>query len=479
MEQKKILEAINLLIGLVGKERVKFDQTSMIIYAKDIFIPGYVDLRLGQTPRTLLPAAVCFPQSTEEVAKIVSRLRKNNIPLVAYGAGSGVLAAAAPVHGEVILDLKRMNKVRSINRVNHTCEAEAGIIGQDLERELNKAGFTLGHFPSSIYCSTLGGWLSTRSAGQLSAKYGKVEDMVIALEGVLADGSVFRTRATPRAATGPDLDQVLVGAEGTLGIITAALLSISPLPAAQIYRGFGFDNVDGGLEAMRVLIQKELVPALLRLYDPLDTRFNAKKLSGPETGCLLVAGYEGANKELTELKARLGFKLLQDKGGKDLGEEPGKQWLTHRYSVSYNQSKILAEPANLLDTIEVSVNWRDAAELSRKVMAGISRVGLVMAHFSHGWRDGVCIYFSFLVKEPGENQEKLIEKHAQAWDAAMDACLEMGASISHHHGIGIHRAKWLKKELGAGHQILNKIKNEIDPQSIFNPGKLGLGERKE
>jgi len=474
MDSHQIGEAINLLVHLFGKDRVKLDHTSLVIYSRDIFMPGFLDLRQGKISN--LPAAVCLPESTEEVAKVVRKLKEKNIPVIPYGAGSGVLGGVIPVKGGVIIDLKKMNKLRAVNKTSLTCEAEAGIIGENLERELNRQGFTLGHFPSSIYCSTVGGWLSTRSAGQNSAKYGKIEDLALSLEGVLPDGSVFHTRAVPRSATGPDLDQVLIGAEGTLGIITAATLAISPLPATQIYRGFAFAKTGAGIEAMRALVQKELTPAVLRLYDPIDTAFNKHKLSGPDSGCLLVVGYEGANKQMTELKASLGFKLIQDMTGRDLGEDPGRKWLAHRYAVSYNQSKILAQAGNLLDTIELSVVWRDALALHEKIMAAAAGQGLIMAHFSHAWRDGVCVYFSFLVNDPVADQEKLREKHARVWETVMGACLETGASISHHHGIGLWRAKWLKQELGVGHEILDRIKKEIDPQSVFNPGKLGLGE---
>jgi len=466
----QMLEMINLLNQLLGKGRVISDQTSMIIYARDIFMPGFIDLRQGKIPD--LPSAVCYPETSQEVAKIISRARENQVPIIAFGAGSGVLGGTIPRDNEIIIDLKRMRKIRGINKINHTVEVEAGAMGEDLERALNREGFTLGHFPSSIYCSTIGGWLSTRSAGQFSAKYGKIEDLVISLEGVLADGSIFHTRKTPRSATGPDLDQILVGSEGTLGIITSALLAISPLPEKRFYRGFGFADVKTGLEAMRVLMQKELTPAVLRLYDPIDTGFNKTKLKGPDSGCLLVAGYEGANNELTELKARLGFQKLKETGGADLGEEPGLKWLEHRYAVSYNQSKILAQPNTLLDTIEVSVIWKDALELYQKALPGIGKLGLAMAHFSHAWPEGVCIYFSFVVSD--SDPEKLREKHLQAWQEAMESCLSIGASISHHHGIGLFRAEWLKKELGAGHEILRKLKKEIDQGLILNPGKLGL-----
>jgi len=469
---ERIQSAINSLVEILGKDRVRSDRTTLISYARDVFMPGYLDLRRGKIEH--LPWLVCYPENIEQVSKIVKIARENKIPLIAFGGGSGVLGGTTPLKGGVIVDLKRMRKIHSINKINQTCVADAGIFGEELERALNREGFTLGHFPSSIYCSTLGGWLATRSAGQFSAKYGKIEDLVIALVGVLADGSIFHTKATPRSATGPDLDQVLIGSEGTLGIITSAILSISPVPSIRSYRGFSFEGVEMGLEAIRVLMQKEREPALLRLYDPMDTKFNASKLKAPSSGCLLVIGYEGFNKERTELKARLGFEELKNIYGKDLGEAPGLAWLEHRYSVSYNQSKILSQAGNLLDTIEVSVRFRDALGLYQRIMERIGKIGLVMAHFSHAWRDGVCIYFSFLVNDP--EPEKLREKHFQVWKKAMSACLELGASISHHHGIGFYRSRWLKQELGLGHQILVKLKKELDPDFIFNPGKLGLGE---
>ncbi len=471
----KIINAINLLNSLLGKNRVISDQTSMLIYSRDIFMPGYLDLREGKIQN--LPWAACFPENIEEVAKVVGRAQENRIPLIAFGAGSGVLGGTVPVTGGIMVDLKRMHQIRNINPTNLTVEVEAGVMGEDLERALNETGFTLGHFPSSIYCSTVGGWLSTRSAGQLSSKYGKIEDLVISLEGVLADGSVFHTRKTPRSATGPDLDQILVGSEGTLGIITSALLAISRLPEKKFSRGFRFEDVPSGMEAMRTLTQKELVPAALRLYDPVDTGFNRQKLSGPESGCLLIAVYQGANNEQAELKARLGFMRIKEMGGKDLGEEPGEKWYEHRYAVSYQQSKILSQPNTLLDTIEVSVIWKDALELYQKVIPGIGKVGLAMAHFSHAWREGVCVYFSILVSDP--DPEILRQKHLQAWQAAMEPCLTIGASISHHHGIGRFRSEWLKKELGVGHELLQKLKSELDPAGIFNPEKLGFSAKNE
>jgi len=459
---------------ILGREKVKLDFPTRISYSRDIYPLGYLELRQGEIKN--LPVAICYPEDVKEVAELVRWAGENEISLIPFGGGSGVLGACVPVDDGVVVDLKRMSRIRKVNPINHTCEAEAGIIGEVLERKLNQKGFTLGHFPASMYCSTLGGWIATRSAGQLSARYGKIEDMVIALEGVLADGSIFRTRSSPRSATGPDLDQVLIGSEGTLAIITSAVLTIHPLPKARFYRGWKFPDVASGLDAMRRLTQKDIAPSLLRLYDPLDTKFNAEKLGVPSAGCLLIAGYEGENKELVQLGAELGWRLLKKLDAEDLAEEPAKRWLEHRYSVSYHQSRILSQPNTLIDTIEVSVIWSRALELYQLVMDRVKSLALTMAHFSHSWREGVCIYFSFLFSDP--SPQGLKEKHKKTWEQVMSACLELGASISHHHGIGLHRIEWLKKELGEGHKILSRIKNEIDPKGILNPSKLGFMKEK-
>ena len=468
MENSK--SAVAGLSKILGPGKVKSDRVSLLSYSRDIYPLGYLELREGKISH--LPWAICFPENIEEVRAIILWAQENQVPLVPYGAGSGVLAGAVPFEGGVVVDLKRMNRIRSINSTNLTCEAEAGIFGEVLERNLNQKGFTLGHFPASMYCSTLGGWLSTRSAGQLSAKYGKIEDLVIALEGVLADGSIFHTSATPRSATGPDLDQVLVGSEGTLAIITSALITIHHLPQVRFYRGFQFPELKPALEAMRLLMQKDLSPALLRLYDELDTKFNAVKLGVPASGCLLIAGFEGLDREVMELKSRLGWEIISRLGGKDLGEEPGKRWLEHRYSVSYQQSRILTQPNTLLDTIEVSISWARALELYNLVMEKIKNLGLIMAHFSHSWREGVCIYFSLLLT--GDNSEQLKNQYQKVWELVMESVLSLGGSISHHHGIGYHRGRWLKKELGEGHRILEQIKKNLDSNFILNPGKLGF-----
>jgi len=471
-EENKIAQVIELLVNLLGRERVVSDHASMVIYSREIFMPGSIGLSQGKIQN--LASALCYPESVDEVSKIISRARANRIPVIVFVAGSGVLVGTAPSHNGIIIDLKRMKKIRAINRTNHTVEVESGVMCEDLERALNQEGFSLGHFPGSFYHSTVGAWLSTSSAGQISAKYGRIKDMVISLEGTLADGSIFRTRRTPRSATGPDIDQILLGSDATLAIITSAVLNIFPLPEKKNYRGFGFADVKSGLDAMRELMQKELTPAVLTLFDPAGTKFNQEKLSGPSSGCLLVVGYEAANSELSELRARLGFERLKQMGGTDLGEEPGLKWLEHRYSLPFNQSKAVSQSDTLVDTIEVSVIWKDSFALYEKVVNEISKFGIAMAHFSHACREGVYIYFSFAVSD--SDPEKLKEKQQKVWESTMESCLTIGASVSNYPGISLRRAQWLKQELGVGHELLQKLKKEIDPDNILNPGKLELSQ---
>ena len=180
-----------------------------------------------------------------------------------------------PLFGGITIDTKRMQQLRSVRGDELICDVEAGLNGERFERELERRGYTFGHFPSSIYCSTVGGWLATRAAGQLSTKYGKVEDRVAGLTVVTGRGEVIETDGPNRALRGPNWTQLLVGSEGTLGIITSARLRVSPAPQLRVFRGFEVDDVAAGIEAIRRVLQKGLRPAVVRLYDELDTLMNS------------------------------------------------------------------------------------------------------------------------------------------------------------------------------------------------------------
>ncbi len=262
------------LYALLGPKRVSIGETDRDTYARDMWPRLLLARRAGQ-PEKHRPHAIVWPEDVSEVVAIVKLALRLRVPIVPYGGGSGVCGGVVPLFGGITIDTKRMQALRSVHNDELICDVEAGLGGERFERELARRGFTFGHFPSSIYCSTVGGWLATRAAGQLSTKYGKVEDRVAGLTVVTGRGEVIETDGPNRALRGPNWTQLIVGSEGTLGIITSARLRVAPAPQIAIYRGYEVDSVADGIEALRRVLQRGLRPAVIRLYDELDTLINS------------------------------------------------------------------------------------------------------------------------------------------------------------------------------------------------------------
>ena len=258
------------LEAIVGAERISVAATDLDTYSRDMWPRLLLSVRDGHRLEHR-PHVVVWPESAEEVAAIVTTARELRVPVVPYGGGSGVCGGVVPVRGGITIDVKRMDEVRSVSRAERIADVEAGANGERFERDLNHRGYTLGHFPSSIYCSTVGGWLACRAAGQLSTKYGKIEDRVAGLTVVTGRGEIVETDHFARASRGPNWTQLIVGSEGTLGVITSARLHVSPAPALRVFRGFEFPSVAEGVEAIRRVMQRGLRPAVVRLYDEFDT----------------------------------------------------------------------------------------------------------------------------------------------------------------------------------------------------------------
>ncbi|MBZ0233601.1 MAG: FAD-binding oxidoreductase, partial [Deltaproteobacteria bacterium] len=265
---RKELEAI------VGPRRVSLRPVDLDTYARDMW-PRLLFARRDGEPPAQQPYAVVWPESAREVSTIVRAARAMRVPVIPYGGGSGVCGGVVPVRGGITIDLKRMQQVRAVRGDELVVDVEAGLSGERFERDLQRRGFTFGNFPSSIYCSTVGGWLATRAAGQLSTKYGKVEDRVAGLTVVTGTGELIDTDGPSRALGGPNWTQLIVGSEGTLGVITSARLRLSPAPQLRVFRGFEVSSVAAGVEAIRRVMQRGLRPAVVRLYDELDTFLNS------------------------------------------------------------------------------------------------------------------------------------------------------------------------------------------------------------
>jgi alkyldihydroxyacetonephosphate synthase len=255
---------------IFGARRVSLRPVDLETYSRDMWPRALIGHREGHKPAAR-PHAIVWPEHVREVVAVVKLAREQRIPIVPYGGGSGVCGGAVPLFGGITIDTKRMQQVRAVHSAELICDVEAGLSGERFEREMARRGYTFGHFPSSIYCSTVGGWLATRAAGQLSTKYGKVEDRCAGLTVVTGRGEVIETDGPTRALRGPSWTQLLLGSEGTLGVITSARLRLSPAPQLRVFRGFEVDDIPSGVAAIRRVLQKGLRPAVIRLYDELDT----------------------------------------------------------------------------------------------------------------------------------------------------------------------------------------------------------------
>jgi alkyldihydroxyacetonephosphate synthase len=418
-----------------------------------------------------LPGAVAYPENTEEVAEIVRLSAKHKVPLVPYGGGTGVVGGAIPVSGGLVLDLKKMNRILEVNDESLLVKVQAGINGWRYEEALNRLGYTGGHIPQSMPSSTVGGWIACRAAGQFSTKYGKIEDLVVSVEAVMPNGKVVKSKTVPRSATGPRLEQLLLGSEGVLGIITEATLRIFPFPEKRVLLSFVFEEVERPLEAVRKILRRGFRPAVVRIYDEAEARLHFRNLKELEGKTLLLFVSEGDAK-LTDLEAEVVTEECRKKGGTFRGEEPVKHWLKTRFDVHLVAEMI--KTGAVIDTIEIASTWDKATELYHRTIESLHAVdGTVHAsgHFSHFYQDGACLYLTFAGFPTSPD-----EYYWQAWGAVMETTLKLGGTISHHHGVGLVRARWIREELGEYLEVLKKIKNAIDPLKIFNPGKLGWGE---
>ena len=461
------------LVSLLGSEQVSLDEPERQAHARDCWPRLTLLERQGAT--LPLPDAVVRPRTTGDVSAVLRWANERGVPVTPYGAGSGVVGGAQPVHGGVSLDLSRMSGLIDLDAVSGVATFRAGTLGPAVEDAVNERGFTVGHFPSSIMCSTVGGWVAARGAGQLSTRYGKAEDMVVALEAVLPDGSVWRTRAAPRTAAGPDLWRLLAGAEGTLGVITEVTFRVHRLPAVRRFGGWLLPDLRAGVDALRETMATGVRPAVLRLYDELDTSL---VLGGQGldvgAGALLVTACVG-DVRLVEAECA----VLADVCGAavDLGTGPGEHWWAHRYDVSFNLPRVLGGQLlgdyGVADTIEVAVLWSRLPDLYDAMKAAMApHMSVVMAHVSHCYPEGASIYWT--IATDARDDADALGRYDAAWSAAMAACHDAGGSIGHHHGVGQARAAWLPAELGAGFDVLSRIKRALDPAGVCNPGKLGL-----
>jgi alkyldihydroxyacetonephosphate synthase len=389
-----------------------------------------------------------------------------------------------------------MDAVLGLDREAATVTVQAGMRAPALERRLAAGGLTLGHFPQSFEYVSIGGCAATRSAGQASTGYGAIEKMVLGMRFAAPAGEI-ELPPIPATAAGPALRQLLIGSEGTLGVITELSLRVRPAPSERIYEGVFFRSFEAGVHALRTLAREHALPDVARLSDEQETRMSlalagsggAKGLLGRaylglrgySDGCLAILGFEGAAGEVAGRRRRA-LKLIRACGGLSAGRSPGEAWLRSRYSAPYLRDELLTLGV-MVETLETATQWSNLRALHDTVGRAIEQAlgacgtpGLVMCHVSHLYETGASLYFTFIAQQRRGDE---IGQWRAVKEAASNAIVSGGGTITHHHAVGRDHAPWMPDEVGAsGLAALSAVKAELDPNGIMNPGKLGLLSRR-
>jgi alkyldihydroxyacetonephosphate synthase len=487
---------VNRLVSIFGSENVRVDGVGRFLHSLG---KGYLDLieAWRGMPRCLSDVVV-YPSSESQIKELFDESANWSFIVVPYGGATsvvgGVNARTSDAKVVLCLDLRRMNQVLSIDEKSFLADVQPGCLGPELEGALSSVGLTLGHFPQSFEFSSVGGWVATRGAGYESTRYGKIEDMVESIRAVTPQG-IIETPRVPASAAGPDLLEILLGSEGSIGVITRVTLKLRKAAASRSYLGVLFKNFEDGVETARAMVQEDIVPNVIRLSDSNETEaaialasrdgvsyleragaWFLKKRSylGPESA-IMILGFEGTP-EWVKFERKRALASCKRFRGFSLGKSPGNSWYRERFELPYLRDELLGIGV-LQDTLETATTWNRLLMLHAEVTGAFNEAfeqlhvpGFSMAHVSHVYRTGASLYFTFMARQMQGREE---EEWQLIKDKVTDVILRQGGSLSHHHGIGLAHAKWMPKYWGSlGIRVLKAVKNELDPKAIMNPGKL-------
>lgn len=470
---------LDALTAAVGADNVLTDHDARVLHTRGKSTPDLLRLRSGEADDA--PDAIILPSSHDEVLAVLAACAEHRVAVVPFGGGTSVVGGLTPQRqgfaGVIALDLRRMNRLLEMDTESRTATLEPGLRGPEAEALVAEHGFTIGHHPQSFLFATIGGFAAARSSGQSSAGYGRFDEMVVGLRVATPQGTIDLGRA-PRSAAGPDLRQLVLGSEGALGVITSVTVQVRPVPQERVYEGWRFESFQAGTAALRRLTQDGPLPTVLRLSDEAETALNLARpteigASG-SGGCLAIAGYEGTPEDVAARREGA-TAVLRECGGEPQGTEPGSSWEHGRYKGPYLRDALLGAGA-LVETLETTTFWSGLPRLyegvSTALRDALTEQGtppVVLCHVSHVYPTGASLYFTVAAAQ-------LEDPVAQWWKAktaANDAILEAGASITHHHGVGIDHREWLAREIGPlGVEALRAVKSKWDPAGIMNPGIL-------
>ena len=472
-------EDLAALTEVVGAEHVAATDEVRLQHTRGYSTPDLLKLRAGDASDA--PDAVVVPGSADEVVALLELCAERRIAVVPFAGGTsvvgGLVAARGSFAGVVALDVGRLDRLLEVDEISRTATLEAGLRGPRAEQLLAAHGFTLGHFPQSYEGASIGGYAAARSAGQSSAGYGRFDEMVVGLVLATPRGTV-RLGTAPRSAAGPDLRQLVLGSEGTFGVITAVTVEVRPIPQERVFEGWRFATFADGAAALRRLAQDGPHPTVLRLSDEVETAVNLADPSGATGaapgGCLAITGYEGEPDEVAARRAAASA-VLTAAGGECLGPEAGEAWRTGRFRGPYLRDPLL-DAGVLVETLETVTFWSNLDALKVAVTAALTealgadgRVAIVMCHISHVYYSGASLYFTVVCAQADDPVAQW--QHAKA--AANAAIRASGAAITHHHGVGTDHRAALAEEIGPlGVAALRAVKHALDPVGVLNPGVL-------
>lgn len=458
----------------VGKENCSVKQIDKVTHSVDYYWLSRMWADRGRR----MPEAdfVVAPKDAQETSKVLKIANYYKIPVTTWGAGGGSQGGALPVCGGIILDTKRMNQIYEVNTEAMYIECGTGAIYKHIEWAANEVGKATMHYPSSLTCSTVGGFLAHRGIGVCSNKYGKIDDMVLQMEVVLPNGDIIYTSPTPKHAVGPDLNQIFIGSEGTLGVITKAQLRIYDQPEERRFRAFLFQDMDAAFKASKELLQK-FKPSVMRLYDEAETASLIKSVVGVERkGAFMNIAYEGLTK-MVDVEEEILLETFAKYGAEDLGSEYGEKWWKEKITFFYPGHALdLPKLYGTMDTIAPYGKIEKIYYAMKEAIETNFPQAKFIAHFSHWYEWGAMMYDRFIV-EPEfvpEDPEEALRLHQEIWTTGIRAALDNGGVVNDHHGVGIKLGRYVKEQYGSAMQVLEGIKKQLDPNGIMNPFKLGL-----
>ncbi|MBR8740386.1 FAD-binding oxidoreductase [Nocardiopsis sp. MG754419] len=467
---------LRALADVVGDEHTRTDTATRLRHSGGKSTPDLLARRAGRADPA--PDAVLFPADHDQVERLLALCSAERVAVVPFGGGTSVVGGLTPLRGRhpavVALDLRRLDRLVSLDTTSLTAVLGAGVRTPHAEAMLAEHGLTLGHVPQSFEYASIGGYAATRSSGQASAGYGRFEDMVVGLR-VATPRGTLESGGPPASAAGPDLRRLMVGSEGTLGVITEVAVRVRPRPERVLDEAWSFPDYATGVDALRALAQSDVRPTMARLSDETET-FVGAALGGREAtpGCLAVVGFEGADAEVRS-RASAVHRLLTAAGGTPLGPDPVAHWRENRFHAPYLRDALLSAGV-LAETLETAASWSRLLPLYRAVVAALTESldddesgVVVQCHVSHVYPTGASLYFTVAT---GAGTDPAV-RWGRAKRAASDAIVAHGGTITHHHAVGTDHRPWMSAELGPlGAEVLRAVKSVLDPMGVLNPGKL-------